>query len=87
MFTSRGNESQIEEYLEELAFLADTAGADVFATVIQERKLPDHASYIGSGKVDELSQLVRDEVIDIVIVDDDLSPVQARNLEKPLSAR
>jgi len=79
--------AQIEEYLEELAFLADTAGADVFATVIQERKLPDHASYIGSGKVDELSQLVRDEVIDIVIVDDDLSPVQARNLEKAFECK
>jgi len=78
---------QVEEYLSELAFLADTAGADVLDTIIQERKLRDPAHYIGKGKVDELTGYIREEQIDIVIVDDDLSPGQARNLERAFECK
>jgi GTP-binding protein HflX len=78
---------QVEEYLSELSFLADTAGADAVASIIQERKLRDPAFYIGKGKVDELASLVREEQVDIVIVDDDLSPVQARNLERAFECK
>jgi len=78
---------QVEEYLAELAFLADTAGADVLSSVIQERKLRDPACYIGKGKVDELAGYIREERIDIVIVDDDLSPGQARNLERAFECK
>jgi GTP-binding protein HflX len=72
----------VEEYLAELAFLADTAGADVVRSIIQEKKQPDPATCIGRGKAEELADLVKDEKVDLVIFDDDLSPVQARNLER-----
>ncbi|MEI8032242.1 MAG: GTPase HflX [Chlorobiaceae bacterium] len=77
----------VEEYLSELAFLADTAGADVVETFIQERRLRDPALCIGRGKVDELIPFVKDEEIDIVIFDDDLTPGQARNLERALECK
>ncbi|NTV01653.1 MAG: GTPase HflX [Chlorobiaceae bacterium] len=72
----------VEEYLAELAFLADTAGADVVQSIIQEKRLPDPATCIGRGKADELAGFVKDGNVDLVIFDDDLSPVQARNLER-----
>jgi GTP-binding protein HflX len=77
----------VEEYLAELAFLADTAGADVVTSIIQEKKLPDPATCIGSGKAEDMAGLVEADEIDIVIFDDDLSPVQARNLERILKCK
>ncbi|NTU91967.1 MAG: GTPase HflX [Chlorobiaceae bacterium] len=77
----------VEEYLAELAFLTDTAGADVVRSIVQEKKLPDPATCIGRGKAEELADLVKDEAVDIVIFDDDLSPVQARNLERILGCK
>uniref|UniRef100_Q3ARD9 GTPase HflX n=1 Tax=Chlorobium chlorochromatii (strain CaD3) TaxID=340177 RepID=Q3ARD9_CHLCH len=74
--------SLVEEYLAELAFLADTAGADVLDTFIQERKVRDPSYCIGRGKVDEMEAYIKSEKIDVVIFDDDLSPGQARNLER-----
>jgi GTP-binding protein HflX len=79
--------SLVEEYLSELAFLADTAGADVVRSIIQEKKQRDPSTCIGKGKADELAAAVRDEAIDIVIFDDDLSPVQVRNLERLLDCK
>lgn len=79
--------SLVEEYLAELAFLADTAGADVFHTFIQERRLRDPAYCIGKGKVDEMAEYVEKEGIDIVIFDDDLTPGQAGNLERVLKCK
>jgi GTP-binding protein HflX len=77
----------VEEYLDELAFLSDTAGADVVRSIIQEKKQPDPATCIGRGKAEELAELIKDEAVDIVIFDDDLSPVQARNLERILECK
>ena len=77
----------VEEYLAELAFLADTAGADVLRSIIQEKKQPDPATCIGRGKAEELADFVKDEKVDLVIFDDDLSPVQARNLERILECK
>jgi len=77
----------VEEYLAELAFLADTAGADVIETYIQEKKLRDPAYCIGKGKVDELVPFVKEHEIDLVIFDDDLTPGQARNLERALECK
>jgi len=57
----------VEEYLEELAFLADTAGADIEKSMIQERRAADPGFAIGSGKVDELRSMVKDREADIVI--------------------
>ena len=79
--------SLVEEYLSELTFLADTAGADVVDTFIQDKKLRDPAYCIGKGKVEELVLFVKDNEIDLVIFDDDLSPAQARNLEKTLECK
>lgn len=77
----------VEEYLAELAFLADTAGADVIRSIVQEKRQPDPATCIGRGKAEELADYVKDEAVDIVIFDDDLSPVQARNLERILECK
>ncbi len=77
----------VEEYLTELAFLADTAGADVDSTYIQEKKLRDPGYCIGKGKVEELVEYVKEQEIDLVIFDDDLTPGQARNLERALDCK
>ncbi len=79
--------SLAEEYLDELAFLTDTAGADVIDSFIQERKLRDPSYCIGKGKVEELVAFVKEKEIDLVIFDDDLSPAQARNLEQALDCK
>ncbi|HUL43382.1 MAG TPA: GTPase HflX [Bacteroidota bacterium] len=79
--------SQVEEYLNELVLLADTAGADVLFRFIQERDRIDAATFIGSGKAREIGEIAADRMIDLVIFDDDLSPVQMRNLEKVISCK
>jgi GTP-binding protein HflX len=70
-----------EASLEELALLADTAGAEPIESVLQRRRSPDVATYVGKGKADELRELVDANDIDLVIVDDELTPSQQRNLE------
>ena len=79
--------SLVEEYLDELTFLADTAGADAVESFIQDKKLRDPAYCIGKGKVEELVVFVKEKEIDLVIFDDDLTPAQARNLEKKLECK
>ena len=73
-----------ERSLEELARLADTAGAIVVGTMLQKKTRPDAATYIGSGKADELSLDCQARNADLVIVDDELTGVQTRNLEDAL---
>ncbi len=77
----------VNDHLDELILLADTAGADVRHKIAQERDHIDPATFIGSGKVKEIAQLVEEEKIDLVIFDDDLSPVQVRNLEKVITCK
>jgi GTP-binding protein HflX len=77
----------VAEYLEELILLADTAGADVRHMIIQERESIDPATFIGSGKVEEIGRLVEREQLQLVLFDDDLSPVQVRNLEKHIKCK
>ncbi|MGQ9798877.1 MAG: GTPase HflX [Ignavibacterium sp.] len=72
----------VEEHIDELEKLADTAGAETIFKVIQSKRGIDPAFYIGKGKAEELAQLIELNEINIVIFDDDLSPVQVRNLEK-----
>ncbi|MBI4429233.1 MAG: GTPase HflX [Ignavibacteriales bacterium] len=79
--------SQTAESLEELALLADTAGAEVVARVTQDREHFEAATFIGKGKVEELGYLVREKKIPLVIFDDDLSAVQVRNLEGVLECK
>ncbi len=80
--TPRMREGEREENLLELERLADTAGADTIATIVQEREHPDAVTFIGKGKAQELAAEVQQGSIDIAIFDDDLSPNQARNLEE-----
>jgi len=78
---------RVEEYLEELALLVESAGALVVHRLIQERHSIDAAYFIGSGKAEELSYLVDQNKIDLVVFDDDLSSVQVRNLEKIIKCK
>ena len=73
---------EAEASLEELALLTDTAGAEVVPSELQRRDVPDPATYVGSGKADELSELAEALDVDLVIFDDELTPAQQRNLEK-----
>ncbi len=78
---------QVEEYLDELALLTDTAGVGVRHRFIQERDSIDPATFIGKGKAEEIGWVVDHEQLDVVIFDDDLSPVQVRNLEKAIKCK
>ncbi len=75
---------ELDHQLDELALLVDTAGADVVARVIQRRDSPDPATFLGSGKVDELRELCLAVDSDTVVFEQNLSPAQQRNLEKIL---
>ena len=77
----------LQDGLDELALLADTAGADVAACVTQALPRLSAATYVGKGKVEELKKLVDRHAADLVVFDDDLSPVQQRNLEKELKTK
>ncbi len=76
-----------EESLEELKLLAETAGAEVLDTAIQERRKLDPAFFIGKGKTDQIADLARRKGANITIFDDDLSPAQVYNLEKKLDIK
>jgi GTP-binding protein HflX len=76
-----------ETSLDELASLADTAGAMVMACVLQKRLKPDAATFIGSGKAEELSLACQAMEIDLAIVDDELTGAQQKNLETALGVR
>lgn len=80
--TRHVNRELVEEHLSELEELAYTAGADSIFKIIQSKSSIDPAFYIGKGKAEELAQLVEINNIDLVISDDDLTPVQVRNLER-----
>jgi GTP-binding protein HflX len=87
VITQKSTKEQVDEYLDELVLLADTAGADVRHKITQERTKISASTFIGSGKAKEIGQMVNDEKIDLVIFDDDLSPVQVRNLEKSIKCK
>lgn len=77
-----------EDHLAELELLADTAGADAAHTLLQSLPKPDSTWYIGKGKAEEIREMIEeDDSIGLVIVDDDLSPVQVRNLEKKFEVK
>lgn len=76
-----GSEADAENALAELKLLAETAGSQVLEGLIQRRKSPDPATYIGRGKVDELREVVVATGADTVICDGELQPAQLRNLE------
>jgi GTP-binding protein HflX len=76
-----------EHPLDELAGLAETAGANVVGELTQRRESPDQTTYLGKGKVAELAALAAHRDADVVIFDNDLSPAQTRNLERELKLK
>jgi GTPase len=78
---------QIDEHLEELGRLADTAGAVVVGELTQRLDRPDPATYLGKGKIDELRTLIEAEHASLVIFDDELTPAQGRNVEEVTGRR
>lgn len=81
------SEEKEKEYLEELAFLVDTAGGIVKEVFMQKLHHPDRATFVGRGKLDEIKAYVKAEEIDIVVFDDELSPSQLRNIERELNVK
>ena len=77
----------MQEYLDELAFLAKTAGAVVVRVFTQNLDMNNAATFVGKGKLEEISSFVEDQEIDLVIFDDELTPTQLRNLEKYFKIR
>lgn len=87
IITPAEDEELEREYLEELAFLVDTAGGETVSSFTQKMQKPDRATFVGSGKLDEIKAYVKAEDIDLVVFDDELSPTQLRNIEKELKVK
>jgi GTP-binding protein HflX len=87
IITRNQPEELLEEYLEELRFLAVTAGATPLRCFIQKLDRPDPRTFIGAGKLTEIKNYVTEHEVDMVIFDDELSPSQLRNLEKSLEVK
>ncbi len=85
--TRRQRREQLEEYLEELAFLGETAKAKTQRVFVQSLDKPDVRTFVGSGKLQEIKSYVEEEDIDMLIFDDELSPIQLRNIEKEIPER
>ncbi len=79
------DEDTAREYLDELEFLADTAGAKVLKRYTQRLEHPDSRTFIGAGKLNDVKNYVMENKVDLVIFDDELSPAQQRNLEKEVN--
>lgn len=78
---------QVEEYLDELDFLAETAGIESVRRFVQRLPQPSARIYVGPGKLQEIADYCRDEEVDVAIFDDELSPAQTRNIEKAMPCR
>lgn len=81
------DERQAKEYLDELEFLADTAGAQVLKHFTQKLDIPNKATFVGPGKLEEISNYIKVVEADTVIFDDELSPTQLRNIETQLECK
>ncbi|MES2275171.1 MAG: GTPase HflX [Bacteroidota bacterium] len=81
------SDEQTKEYLEELEFLVMTAGGLTVKNFTQRMLKPDRATFVHSGKLEEIRDFVKSEEIDIVVFDDELSPSQLRNIERELQVK
>jgi GTPase len=81
------DERETNEYLDELAFLTETAGAEPLKRFVQKLEYPNPRTFVGTGKIGEIGLYVSENKVDIAIFDDELSPSQIRNLEKALGCR
>ena len=87
LVTPQQGETKSAEYLDELAFLADTAGAEAVCRMTQRLDYPNPRTYVGKGKLEELKAYVEEHEIPLVIFDDELSPKQVANIEKELQVK
>lgn len=87
LITQYQTEEQVNEYLEELAFLADTAGIEPVKSFTQKIEKANPVTFVGTGKLQEIKQYMEDNEIGLVIFDDELSPKQLRNIEKELQVK
>ena len=81
------NEAKAKEYLDELAFLAETAGAVPVKNFLQRLDQPNSVTFVGVGKLEEIKQYIVENEIGLVIFDDDLSPKQLKNIERTLEVK
>ncbi|MBC2838351.1 GTPase HflX [Robiginitalea sp. SC105] len=87
IITREQPEEKVNEYLDELEFLTYTAGGEVVGRFVQRVDVPNPKTFIGSGKLEEVQAFVKEEEVGSVIFDDELSPVQQRNIEKQLRCK
>lgn len=87
LITQVQNEAKANEYLDELAFLAETAGATSVKTFLQKIDYPNPRTFVGKGKLEEIRQFVEDNDIELAIFDDDLSTKQVQNIENELKIK
>lgn len=87
LITPKVTERQVQDYLEELAFLSDTAGIEPVKTFVQRLELANSATFVGKGKLEEIAQYIEANDIGIAIFDDELSPKQLRIIEQTLKVR
>ena len=87
LVTPRQGEAKVNEYLDELDFLAQTAGAEVVGRFTQKLEYPNPRTFVGQGKLEEIRQHVEKNDIGMVIFDDDLSTKQVANIEKALQVK
>jgi GTP-binding protein HflX len=80
-------EDKTQEFLDELAFLTETAGAKTLKRFTQKLEKPDIRTFVGQGKLEEIKAFVKEHDVNMVIFDDDLSPSQLRNLERELAVK
>jgi GTP-binding protein HflX len=87
IITPGQSDVQTREYLEELEFLVATAGGETIYSFTQRMQRPDRATFVGTGKLEEIKDYIKAEEIDIVVFDDELSPSQLRNIENELQIK
>src|ERR1700749_579868 len=87
VITQGETDEQAKEYLDELEFLVATAGAETVKSFTQRLQRPDRATFVGSGRLEDIKAFVTEEEIDIVVFDDELSPSQLRNIERELQVK
>lgn len=81
------SDQMAKDYLSELEFLVQTAGGETKGVMTQKLQKPEHATFVGTGKLAEIKEFVEAEEIDMVVFDDELSPSQLRNIERELQVK
>lgn len=87
LITPKQDEERVKEYLDELEFLIDTAGAIPGKRFVQRMQMADRRTFVGTGKLNEIKLYIKENEIDVAVFDDELSPSQIRNIENALECK